>query len=278
MRILVGMSVVALAVSTVAVPSLNGQSKSNAGELIALLSGTWKEDQSKRQLGAGTSLRFRTTASGQLEELRGPVSRPMVQPVRLDGKTYDMESGNTITWKQIGANEYERRTALNGKLLSVRRIRISGDGKTLTEESQRNSLEGKTNTRMAEYGRASGEAKGLAGTWDIRSANDSQPAEMTYQRAGENALKVNAALGQTYTLTFDGKPATVTGASVIPNMMISGKYIDSHTLETTSTREGVAAGKSDITLSRDGKTMTVTTTAAGPESSRRPSVTVFYKQ
>lgn len=278
MRILSRMPACALVMCALAPSTIYGQSKSGTGQLISKLSGTWREDPGKRKIGSGAFLQFRTTAAGGLEELRGPESKPMVQPVKLDGKSYNMESGNTMMWKQIDSNTYERRTGLNGKQLSVRRIRISDDGKTLTEEFERTSLDGKTITRKAEYRRTSGEGKGLAGTWRLHSARDSQPAEITYEPMGENAVKVTNSMGQSYKLTFDGKSSPITGASVIPNMVISAKQIDENTMETTSAREGVTAAKSRTVLSQGGKVMTITTTGVGPESSREPGVAVFVKQ
>ena len=85
-------------------------------------------------------------------------------------------------------------------------------------------------------------------------------------------------IGQTYTLFFDGKTSPVTGGNVIPGMTISAKQIDGHTMETTSTRGGVKAGTSRTVLSEGNKVMTVTTTSAGPNNGRGPSVAVFTKK
>ena len=128
MRIASKTAAFALVLSTVTSLSLDAQTKPDTSQLISSLSGTWREDQTKRKFGSLPGLRFRTTASGGLEELRGPEANPMVQPVRLDGKSYEMEGGNAMTWKQIDANTFERKTALNGKPTSVRHIRISDDG------------------------------------------------------------------------------------------------------------------------------------------------------
>ena len=115
-------SLFAITLSAMAAASLYAQAKQDTAKLISSLSGTWKEDESKRKLGSAPGLRFRATTSGDMEELRGPESKPMVQPVKFDGKTYPMDSGNSLSWKQIDANNFERRTFQNGKLLSVRRI------------------------------------------------------------------------------------------------------------------------------------------------------------
>ena len=198
--------------------------------------------------------------------------------MKLDGKSYDMESGNSMIWKQIDANTYERKTALNGKPLSVRRIRLSEDGKTLTEDTERLSLDGFSQKRKTEYRRDSGNGKGLVGTWRVLKAHDDVPVEVKYEAAGPNAVKVTNRMGQTHTLFFDGRTSPMTGASVIPGMVISAKQIDGHTMETTTVRGGVTAGTARIVLSDGGKVMTVTNTPAGSGSSREPSVVVFTKR
>ncbi len=278
MRVVSRTSVFAITLSAIAALSLYAQAKPYTGKLISSLSGTWKEDESKRKLGSAPGLRFRATTNGAMEELRGPESKPMVQPVKFDGKTYPMDSGNSLSWKQIDANNFERRTFQNGKLLSVRRIRISADGKTLHEESDRTSLAGKTQGITTEYRRSGGNDKGLAGTWQRLSIKQTVPAEVTYTPAGQNAVKVDNRMGGSHTLDFDGKSSPITGESVIPGMSITAKIIDSNSIETTTLREGVLAGKARMVLSDGGKVMTVTTTGAGPESSREPNVTVFNKQ
>ena len=58
--------------------------------------------------------------------------------VRYDGEPYSVDSSkNTIVWKQIDKNHFERTIFEDGKLLTTRRIQISDDGKTLTEDTER---------------------------------------------------------------------------------------------------------------------------------------------
>ena len=277
MRIALRTSAMPLTLAAMSALGLYGQTKPDTGKLVSSLSGNWKEDQSQRKLGSAGGLHFRTTASGGLEELRGPEARPMVQSVKLDGKSYDMEGGNSMIWKQIDANSFERRTALKGKLLSVRRIRISNDGKTLLEESERHAMDGRVMKATADFSRTSGDAQGLAGKWQLVKVRNSEPLEVKYEAAGPNAMKVTGGLGQSYTLAF-GKTSAITGPNVVPGMTIAAAAVDDHTIETTTTREGVTAAKARIVLSDGGKVMTVTTTPAGADSSRRPSVIVYKKQ
>ena len=75
-----------------------GQSAS--APVIGRFVGMWKEDVSKRKVGALPNLRFERNAKGELEELRGPEVRPVVQAVVFDGKPHPINGGNQIIWKQ----------------------------------------------------------------------------------------------------------------------------------------------------------------------------------
>jgi hypothetical protein len=268
-----GIALVGVLVSSVA----SSADTTPTEQLIRHMSGTWKQNEAKRKLGAGLDLRFRTNDAGQMEELRGPLSQPLVHPVRFDGTPYTRDR-LTIVWKQTGPNTYERTLSESGKVITTRRIRVSSDGRSLTEEFERKLPDGKVGIRTAEFRRDSGEGKGLLGTWKIVSARNSEPVILKYESLGKSGWKVSGLLGQMYDLTLDGKPAPIAGIAVIPDMMISARQIDGNTIETTTTRQGVAANKSRIQLSDGGKVMTVTTTNVGPKGDSEPTINVFEKQ
>jgi hypothetical protein len=268
-----------IALSVMSCLSLYGQAtKANISHVISSMSGTWVADQTQPKMGSEPRLRFRAAASGGLEELRGPEKSPLIQPVKFDGKSYAMEGGNSLVWKQVDANNFVRTTAMNGKQLSTRHIRISSDGKTLSEETERTSLAGEKQTRTAEYRRTSADKKGLEGNWEATSVRLSVPLELKFEPAGPSALKQTDRMGISNTLFFDGKTSPITGAGAIAGRIVSATVIDGNTIETTTTREGREAGKSRIALSSEGKVMTVTTTSVREDKSGEPSVTVFRKR
>src|SRR2546421_10621952 len=127
----------AFAIAVVVVLPTVGYTQSS-GSVIPRLSGTWKEDVSKRQIGSERHLVFRRSAGGTLEELRGADLRPLVQPVNFTGKpyTFDPASKNTIAWTQRDASTFERAIYNEGRLLNTRRIHLSSDNKTLTEDTE----------------------------------------------------------------------------------------------------------------------------------------------
>ncbi len=241
--------------------------------------GTWQEDESKRK-GVTATLTFRTNASGGLEEVRGSELRPLVQPVNFTGQPYAIDdSKNTIAWKKIDSNRFERAIYREGRLLNTRRLELSADGKTLTEVTEASqSGEGKTLV-TAVFRRESGD-QGLAGRWKAESFKSSAPLRMTYEAAGSNGIKLTVRGGNPTTTTamLDNKPVPVVGEAVISGTMTAVRQVDESTLEFTASRQGTTTGKSVRVVSADGKTMTVTSTDLGPNASKEPSVTVFVKQ
>ncbi len=240
--------------------------------------GTWKENESKRKISPSFTLKFRRDSQGNLEELRGSEARPLVQPVRFDGKPYGVDgSKNMIVWKQIDKNHFERTISESGKLITTRRIQISDDGKTLTEDTERTLVDGEKAVTTVKYHRTTGEPQGLAAIWQAVSVHSTTPSVMTYTAMGDR-LKVSTDQGVVYTAPLDGKPVAVTGPAVISGTMVALKLIDAQTMEAAQSREGVPTGKTTITISADGRVMTATSVNLAPNASREPSVTVFEKQ
>lgn len=230
--------------------------------------GTWKENQAKRKIG-GTPLRFQQ-ANGQLEELRGPVEKPLPQPVNFGTKPYAIDgSKNTIEWKKIDANHFERKIYESGKLLTTRRIEISADGKTLTEVTERSASDIDTAT----FKRTS-DGQGLVGTWEPVSVKSSRSAELTISQ-NASGIRIVTDRGVTQTLNFDGKPTAVVGPAVISGTMLAASVKDANTIEIAQSRDGVATGSGSVALSSDGKTLTVTTKSSARND---PSVVVYDRR
>jgi hypothetical protein len=228
-------------------------------------------------MGALRSLTFRAGANG-LEELRGTYARPLVQPVRFGTAPYAVdESQNTLVWKQMGGGHFERTIAGGGKTISVRDISISADGKTLTEITTTNLSDGKTWATTIIYARTSGAGQNLEGVWKPQSLRSDTPRRMSMQAAG-NTLKFDFQSGRKFTLTFDGKPAMVFGPAVISGTTVAGKIVSDRVIEMAGARMGTPSDTTTLTLSADGKTLTVSEMTLGPEASKQPSVAVYGKQ
>ena len=240
--------------------------------------GTWTEDESKRSFGATETLKFRADAKGNLEELRGADARPLVQPIHFDGKPYTIDaSPNSIAWKQSDKTHFERQLFENGKLLTTREIQLSDDGKALTEVTTRTLDGGKKQVITTKYHRTKAEGSGLAGIWQAEAYHSTVPTQWKYSMKGDQLMMVDNT-GVTIMLAPDGKPTDVTGPAVISGTMAALKPVSSDKLEIDQSRQGVATGKLTLTLSGDGKVLTMSAVNLAPNASSEPSVSVFMKQ
>jgi hypothetical protein len=246
-------------------------------QVAGRFAGNWVEDPSQRKTGAERSLTFRNGPNG-LEELRGSYSRPLVESVRFGTPPYAFGQSNaTMEWKQLGDGRFERTMMENGKTVEIRQITVSPDGKTLTEISQRNLPDGKRTTTTIVYARSSGSGQKLDGVWKPQTVRSDTPFKMSIQSVG-STLKVSTGSGLTFALTFDGKPAAVTGPVIISGTTSTGKIVSDGVIEIANARLGTPAGTATWTLSADGKTLTTSFKALGPDATKEPSVSVYLKQ
>jgi hypothetical protein len=245
---------------------------------LGKFAGTWTEDESKRSFGSTDTLKFRTDAKGNLEELRGADAKPLVQPVRFGEKPYIIDaSTNSIEWMQIDKTHFERKLFDNGKLLTTREIQLSDDGKTLTEVTTRTLGDAKKQAITIKFHRAKGEGQGLAGIWQAEAYHSTVPEQWKYSMMGDQLMMADNT-GVTFMLSPDGKPSDVKGPAVISGTMAALKPVSSDKLEITQSRQGVTTGKLTLTLSGDGKVLTLSAVNLAPNVSPAPSVTVFKKQ
>jgi hypothetical protein len=281
-RILLGITLIILAATCFGFEQRAGQSPAtnNSGSepVIQRLAGVWKEDLSKRKTGAAPRLRFRRSATGGLEEIRGPEARPEIQPVILDGRSYPITgSSYSIAWKEIDAGRFERELFGEGrKLISTRRLRLSSDGNTLAEESER-ARDGARTT--ASYRRVDGDTHGLAGTWVRESIQGQVAAEMTIERVKGNAMKVSANWSSPFTVRPGGPPVPFTGEGMMSRLTVQARQIDESSIELSSARDGTVYSKSVLRVSADGKTVTTTVIQSGSDGPRgEPTTYVYHRQ
>jgi len=252
----------------------------DSSSLLNRLVGTWQLNESKRRIGAGAlPLSFRLDAQGNLEERRGSDAAPVWEPVHFDGKPYPVDNGaNTIVWKQIDDSHFERTSFVGGKLNLTRRLNLSPDGKTLTEEDESTLTNGKENFTTITFVRSSVEARGLAGTWKRSAVHDSVPPEEKIEAAGPKRLKLTTDAGVTFTVAMDNKPVAVVGPGVITGTMVAWRQLDANTVEGTNSRNGVPTNKVTMALSPDGKTMTMTNVNLAPNANHEPTTNEWDKE
>lgn len=79
-----------------------------------------------------------------------------------------------------------------------------------------------------------------------------------------------------YTAEYDGKPHPLKGSNIAD--MVTVKRIDTHTTERTDTKAGKVMMSYHRVVSKDGKTMTVTTKGVNAQGQSTDSTVVFEKK
>ncbi len=135
------------------------------------------------------------------------------------------------------------------------------------------------------------QADARIGTWKVnlaKSKYDPGPAPKsetrTYKPFGNGGVSVTmeqmGADGKpslrSYSMNFDGKDYPYTGNPDAD--MIAGKRVDALTVETTLKRSGKVVATSRGVVSKDGKTLTVTTTGTNAKGQKMNNVVVLDKQ
>jgi hypothetical protein len=242
--------------------------------------GSWQEDESKAQLGDGGALVFRATVSGQIEELRGGQVSPQVQPVIFDCQPRVVDAnGRTTAWTQQNDTTFRRVSAdKNGRVFLTRTLRLSADGKTLTEENSVSPAELSPKIETNTYQREDGQA-GLVGTWRLKSFKSNRPGVIKIERNRGAGLRViRTAREAVEEIPLNGQPGTVTGPDVISGSSSMSKILPDGSIEVTAMRGGSAMSRTIYAVSPDGRIMTITSTGLGKNANGKPSIGVFVKQ
>src|SRR5262245_18925712 len=106
--------------------------------------GKWKLNPAKSDFGEMT-VSYEQLPGGEIK-----VSADgLTYNIKPDGKEVPTPWGGTSAWKTIDANSWEATNRANGKLISVERLKLAPDGKSLTVDSKVYKASGESsNTSM----------------------------------------------------------------------------------------------------------------------------------
>lgn len=164
-------------------------------------------------------------------------------------------------------------TIVNPQTIS---ITSSKDGKTISEQTRTVSANGKTmivkttshpqNSEKPLTFEVVGDRTGIApsgvhatsGKWIIKKISGSADAMLTTYKVTGDQITMTDPTGDTYTAKFDGQDYPVKGAYTYD--AVSLKLINPNTIEETDKRGGKVLEVDKMTVSANGKTMTVVST------------------
>jgi hypothetical protein len=165
---------------------------------------------------------------------------------------------DTVAVKVVDDHTVEITQKKEGKTMGMDTDTVSSDGNTLTSKFIDQS-EDKPVTGEAMFTRVSKGPAGshsVSGSWHIDKVNSISENGLTVTYQGtENGLKMSDPNGESYDAKFDGKDYPVQGDP--GHTLVSLKRIGNDTIEETDKREGKVVGVAKMTVSSDGKWITV---------------------
>ena len=178
----------------------------------------------------------------------------------ISGQPYDTISVREVSPKSIAATLKK-----NGKTVSEDTRTVSDDGNTLTwkiiNHPENSNQTINWEAPFARVGKAPAGANGVSGSWRINKVKFKASENIlitTYKSSGD-ALSMSAPTGESYTAKLDGKDYPVKGSYTYNS--VSLKHVDARTIEETDKRDGKVIEVDKMTISPDGKKMTVVSTS-----------------
>ncbi|MFZ0744255.1 MAG: hypothetical protein WAM85_07600 [Terracidiphilus sp.] len=176
----------------------------------------------------------------------------------VSGQPYDSMSVKEVDAKTIAI------TTKKGSAVDSESTRtVSANGKTLTVKVTSHPMSGgepvTTEVTATRVGIAPSGVQATSGNWKIDKVKQSDNGLTTTYKTNGDELTMSDPTGETYTAKLDGTDAPVKGAYGYDT--VSLKKIDAHTIEETDKRNGTVVDVAKMTVSPDGKKMTIVETS-----------------
>lgn len=221
------------------------------------LDGTWKTKADSLQV-SGTPNAYEISQG--LYRCTSCVPQIDVKADGTDQSVTGHDYYDTVAIRIVNNNSVERTSKKGGKIVFTNAATVSADGKTLTEKwvdyTGAQPAKGTTTSSRLTAGPAGSHA--LSGTWqqDRFSEGSDSLVTIKYQSTADG-LKMEWN-GQSYDAKFDGKEYLTKNDP--GNTMVSLKRIDANTIEETDRRDGKVTDIIRITVSADGRSLSVVDT------------------
>jgi hypothetical protein len=184
--------------------------------------------------------------------------------VKADGQDQSVtgQSYDTIGVREIDSKTIEVKGKKSSKPVFEQTRTVSDDGKNLRLKST-SYRPGNDQTVTAEVsytriGKAPARANGTSGSWRVNKVNLSENGVTTTYKSNGDDLTMSTPAGEGYTAKLDGKDYPYKGSFSYD--AVSLKRINDRTIEETDKLDGKATQVSKMSVSTDGKTLTVVST------------------
>jgi hypothetical protein len=215
--------------------------------------GKWTLNTTESDIAAVT-MKISKDASGEFTEVDNGV---LTSQFKMDGKDYPTAMGLTATWKQLDDNSWQVVYKVNEKVQEIDTLRLSQDGRTLTQDAKTSAPDGKANDMSFVFQRVSG-GPGLVGEWKGKSANLGENTvflELTPH--GDDGVTIGMPnLRMTCEAKTDGRDYPCKGEGAPAGTTVSFKQTASNSFRLVQKQNGKTVASGDNTVSQDGNSMT----------------------
>jgi hypothetical protein len=219
--------------------------------------GKWKMNLAKSDFGQ-TTITYESLPGGEWQATGFGVTYKF----KMDAKDYPDGMGGTSAWKAVDANTWEIVGKVNGKATASDTLKLSADGKTLTDTGKQMKPDGGTMDATTVYQRVS-RGTGLGGKWQTKKVSGATGV-MEIAQSGTDGLSFkDYDMGMTCDSKLDGKDYPCTGPMMAPGFTIAMKNVPPRSLDVTVKKDGKPFLEATYIVAADGKSMVETGGAVG---------------
>ena len=234
------------------------------------LIGTWKLDPSKSQL-TGTTFKYEDAGGGKIRYSHGDDSYWFT----TDGVEHKSLYDRMVSVKQTNPTTWERTSRLNGKVLGTTTLKLSNNGKTLTQDFTSTRPDGSHESGTDVYERV-GTGSGFLGTWKNTQVKENSPAIYQFEPNGADGVSWNIPSYQAKCpLKYDGKDYPATGPTIPKGMTLAVTKTNPRSFDLVQKVNGKPVFKGSFTVLPDGKTLSM---RGSPTGVNEPTTAVYIKQ
>jgi hypothetical protein len=215
--------------------------------------GKWTLNTRESDIGPVT-MKISKDASDEFTEVDNGV---LTSKFKMDGKEYPTAMGPTATWKQLDDHSWQVVYKVNEKVQEIDTLRLSQDGRTLTQDAKTSAPDGKANDMSFVFQRVSG-GPGLVGEWKGQSAGLAENTvflELTPD-GNDGLIIAMPNLRMTCDAKMDGRDYPCTGEGAPAGTTVSFKQTASNAFRLVQKQNGKTVASADHTVSPDGNSMT----------------------
>ncbi|HTA65827.1 MAG TPA: hypothetical protein VK753_10005, partial [Xanthomonadaceae bacterium] len=221
------------------------------------IEGTWKLDLAKAQMPAKPFVFLLQNGTWSCKTCTPPVT---VKANGSDQKVSGHPYYDTVAVKVVDQHTVQETDKENGKVVTTSSMTVSADGRTASFEYSDSSntnaapVTGKgTDTRVA---KGPAGAHAISGSWRTTSFQNVSDNGLTFTYAMKgDSLSMSTPTGQSYTAKLDGTDAPYKGDPGTTS--VSVKRLGKNVVQETDKRDGKPINVSTMTVSADGKTLSI---------------------